>query len=468
MTTPIAAGAADDGSTTRRARATPPATPTRDARRERDARDAREIVGDGRGGVRAGMGTGAAAAGGGERGARERGEDVGRRVRAGARSGAERGVGGDARERAGVHAVAVVRRARGRSGETLREHWECLRALDKQLANAAASFSDDDGAFAYASAYEVAREWNGVVLEVKAPKPTLKSPNGLSKEEYKKVIGASQWIRGVIEGATRISLLSIEAMPVPAAWQESLQANAKETIGVRLYNELSVSYGFDPEALADRESFWGSDLTEEHAVMSDIDVVAQLDALEKAEAVWSAKLKEQQTIDSLETLKTWGHGSRAKTLARRLRNSSAYRRVLYARYPNAEFTSLQQMKLARNDDVALAALASYAGGLIRVASSLRERALDVLEVHHAALGEANPHRRSPKPFGVFDYISFTASRTSELVYELGKSLERTYDGARALVGADGRGCSAQPTAALADRSPAAIHFVSDADDSDDD
>jgi hypothetical protein len=47
---------------------------------------------------RARMGTGAAAAGGGERGARERGEDVGRRVRAGVRIGAERWVGGDARE----------------------------------------------------------------------------------------------------------------------------------------------------------------------------------------------------------------------------------------------------------------------------------------------------------------------------------------------------------------------------------
>ena len=467
MTTPIDAGETDDGSTTRRARATPPATPTRDARREGDARDAREIAETVAEACARGWGRVPllrAAASEARASAAKTLDDAYARAREAAPSAGSVTMPGS--ERASMPSPSSG--ARGRSGETLREHWECLRALDKQLANAAASFSDDDGAFAYASAYEVAREWNGVVLEFKAPKPTLKSPNGLSKEEYKKVIGASQWIRGVIEGATRISLLSIEAMPVPAAWQESLQANAKEAIGVRLYNELSVSYGFDPEALADRESFWGSDLTEEHAVMSDIDVVAQLDALEKAEAVWSAKLKEQQTIDSLETLKTWGHGSRAKTLARRLRNSSAYRRVLYARYPNAEFTSLQQMKLARNDNVALAALASYAGGLIRVASSLRERTLDVLEVHHAALGEANPHRKSPKPFGVFDYISFTASRTSELVYELGKSLERTYDGTRALVGVDGRGCSAQPTAALADRSPAAIHFVSDTDDSDDD
>lgn len=47
----------------------------------------------------------------------------------------------------------------------------------------------------------------------------------------------------------------------------------KEMIGVCLYNELSVSYGFDFEALADREFFWGSDLMEEYVVMSDIDVV---------------------------------------------------------------------------------------------------------------------------------------------------------------------------------------------------
>lgn len=52
-------------------------------------------------------------------------------------------------------------------------------------------FLDDDGVFMYVSVYEVVREWNGVVLEVKVLKLMLKFFNGLFKEEYKKVIGAS-------------------------------------------------------------------------------------------------------------------------------------------------------------------------------------------------------------------------------------------------------------------------------------
>lgn len=358
---------------------------------------------------------------------------------------------------------------RGRSAELLREHWEELRALDRQLANACASFSsEDECGFAYAREYEVAREWNGTVLELKAPKPTLKSAKGLSEEEYKKVVGASQWIRGVLEGATRIALLSVEAMPVPATWQSSVGMNAKEIIGARMYGELSVSPGFDAEALADREAFWGSDFVTDETSKSAIDAVAMLDNLEKAEAVWSSKLKEQQTIDSLQTVQAWGHGARVKELSRKLRNSSAYRRTLYARYPNVEFTSLQQMKITRNVDVALAALQAYAGCLIRVAASLRERALDVLDAHHAIVGGVNPHRRRPKVPSTLDYVSMGIGYTSAFVYDLRKSLEQQYDDMLALVGAHSRGCSAAPTACPADRSPAAIHYISDVSDSDSD
>ena len=126
------------------------------------------------------------------------------------------------------------------------------------------------------------------------------------------------------------------------------------------------------------------------------------------------------------------------------------------------------MKIARNDDVALAALQSYAGCLIRVAASLRERALDVLDAHHTIAGGVNPHRRRPKVPSTLDYVYMGIGYTSAFVYDLRKSLEQQYDDVLALVGAHSRGCSAAPTACPADRSPAAIHYVSDVSDSDSD
>lgn len=378
-------------------------------------------------------------------------------------------VGSVAMPTLGEGAGARLVSGRTRSAELLREHWEELRALDRQLANACASFSrEDECGFAYAREYEVAREWNGTVLELKAPKPTLTSAKGLNEKDYKKVVGASQWIRGVLEGAMRIALLSVEAMSTPATWQSSVGMNAKEIIGARMYGELNVGPGFDAEALADREAFWGSDFVTDETSKNAIDAVTMLDNLEKAEAVWASKLKEQQTIDSLQTVQTWGHGSRAKELSRKLRNSSAYRRVLYARYPNVEFTSLQQMKIERNEDVALAALQAYAGRLIRVAAALRDRALDVLDAHHAVDGGVNPHRRRPKVPSALDYLSMGIGYTSAFVYDLQKSLVQQYDDVLALVGAHSRGCSVAPTASPADRSPAAIHYVSDVSDSDSD
>ena len=161
-------------------------------------------------------------------------------------------------------------------------------------------------------------------------------------------------------------------VPTPKAWQSSLDVNAKEIIGVRLYNELSAS-SVRRRRRADRETYWGSDVTDEGG-MSDLDAVTQLDSLEKAEAIWSSKLKEQQTIDSFQTVKGWSHGSRpGRGATKRLRNSSTYRKVLYARYPNVELTSLQQMKIQRNDDVALAALAAYSRCLVRVAADSAAR-----------------------------------------------------------------------------------------------
>ena len=61
----------------------------------------------------------------------------------------------------------------------------------------------------------------------------------------------------------------------------------------------------------------GGDVTDEGG-MSDLDAVTQLDSLERAEAIWSSKLKEQQTIDSFQTVKGWSHGSRSKALTKRL------------------------------------------------------------------------------------------------------------------------------------------------------
>ena len=366
-----------------------------------------------------------------------------------------------------THGESAREGAREQSGEMLDEHWEYLRALERQLTNATTTFAEDadgdEGSFAYAAEYEVAREWNGAVLEYRAPEPVLRSKSGLSERAYKKLAGTKQWIRGVSDGARRVWLLSVEAMPAPKAWQSSLDVNAKEIIGVRLYNELSADGRFDAEALADRETFWGSNVIDEGG-MSDLDAVAQLDALEKAEAIWSSKLKEQQTIDSFEKVKGWNHGSRSKALMKRLRNSSTYRKVLYARYPNVELTSLQQMKIQRNDDVPLAALAAYSRCLVRVAAALGERALDVFDAHHKALGEDNPHRHRPKALGLTDYLYMGSNKLSELTYDLGKF---TIASSLGIVGLGPRSCAAAPAANhLADRSPATIHYASDTDDSD--
>lgn len=356
---------------------------------------------------------------------------------------------------------------REESGAMLDEHWEYLRALERQLTNATTTFAEDadgdEGSFAYEAEYEVVREWNGTVLEYRAPEPVLRSKSGLSERAYKKLTGTRQWIRGVSDGARRVWLLSVEAMPTPKAWQSSLDVNAKEIIGVRLYNELSADGRFDAEALADRETYWGSDVRDEGG-MSDLDAVTQLDSLEKAEAIWSSKLKEQQTIDSFQTVKGWSHGSRSKALTKRLRNSSTYRKVLYARYPNVELTSLQQMKIQRNDDVALAALAAYSRCLVRVAAALGERALDIFDAHHEALGEENPHRHRPRALGLTDYMYMGTNKLSELTYDLGKF---TISSSLGVVGLGPRSCAASPAANhLADRSPATIHYASDTDDSD--
>jgi hypothetical protein len=383
----------------------------------------------------------------------------------------------------------------------LREHWEFLRALDNQLANAVSTFQDGasgthrsggdgssgggshgDGSpapsFVYDVSFEVAREWNGAVLEVKAPKPTLTSKKGLTKEEYKKITATTQWIRGALEGATRIMLLSLEAMPMPPIWQRALPLNAMENIGVRLYNELSVDEKFNAEKLADRENFFGHDACDEEADADDartkshFEASAMLDLLEKSEAIWTAKLKEQQLVDSMQTIKAWSHGARAKMLARRIRNSSAFRRVLYTRYPNVERTSLHQMKSTKNTDVALAALCAYSSELINVASSLRERAMDVIDAHHKMLDEPNPLRKRPKSLGVAELLVAGASRTREFVHEFARSIEKSLDESLSLIGGGPsvRGCChAVPSAAsVAHRSPAAIHYISESDSHSDD
>ena len=191
------------------------------------------------------------------------------------------------------------------SGEMLRENWEYLKALDRQLCNSVSSFVGKDVSFSYSGAYEVAREWNGTVLEFRAPKPILKSRKGLTKEQYGALIGVSQWIRGAVEGAMRVLLLSLEAMEMPHLWQKLLTGTAMEQIGLSLYNELSVDEKFNPEALADREYFFGADYADEK-VKTTMEASAVLDLLEKAEAIWNAKLRDQQVVDSLQSVKGWG------------------------------------------------------------------------------------------------------------------------------------------------------------------
>lgn len=132
--------------------------------------------------------------------------------------------------------------------------------------------------------------------------------------------------------------------------------------------------------------------------MTDVDAWQLLDALEKAEAVWSLKRRDQEVLDQLHpvdlsvaastltfgliggtggaaassTLHSGGAGrvtGRAGDLARRISNAAALRRALYARYPSVGLTSLESMKVRHNQVTALAVL--EAGYPLRLACLFR-------------------------------------------------------------------------------------------------
>lgn len=298
--------------------------------------------------------------------------------------------------------------AAGHDDAVLGEHFRFLRALDHQLQNAVAGFDAPDpnqgdgeggndavarnvrqedkegevedggpspgsggtlgggaggqtaastfGGFTYDKDHEVVREWGGTVLEAGAPQPKVPR-DGLSPPELDKVVGILQWIRGVLEGARRVHHLVLDMMPVPDPWTDALPVNAKEAIGVHLYNDLS-DVNFDAARVADAEGYtgargssWtrgrggdGADVSRtgggacaetsgtrgwdrsggqvhvrgvDHtgasgsgvspgqnskphpAIMSDVDAWKLLDTLEMAEAVWASKRQDQEVLDQL-------------------------------------------------------------------------------------------------------------------------------------------------------------------------
>ena len=172
--------------------------------------------------------------------------------------------------------------------------------------------------------------------------------------------------------------------------------------------------------------------------MTDVEAWQLLDALEKAAAVWSLKRRDQEVLDQLHSVDLSGAAStltfgligspggtgrrRAGDLARRTANAAALRRVLYARYPSVGLTSLESMKVRRNEDTALAVLESYARSLTRTAAQLRERARDVVYAHYAARGEPCPlDGPGPRTPDFLHRIMRTARLAAEWAYDVGRS-----------------------------------------------
>ena len=61
--------------------------------------------------------------------------------------------------------------------------------------------------------------------------------------------------RGVLEGSRRTHHLVLDAMPAPEAWCDALPPNAKEIVGVHLYNDLSDA-DFESAMGMEKEAFY--------------------------------------------------------------------------------------------------------------------------------------------------------------------------------------------------------------------
>ena len=257
---------------------------------------------------------------------------------------------------------------------SLREHARHLNMLHRQLRNAVAAFGESSSE---SSALDAS-------------------------------VGVLPFVRAASEGARRILRdVLAETVPDPEAWTATLPATAKETVGVHLYNDLDDRDGFDAARVADAEGFTGarfvagevpeptldavagetdvsarfeapfegSDETDEadetdrkpdsaagrsgskSLPKSDAEAARLMDALERAEAVWGEKLRDQMALDAMResnanqvsaSLLPFGlrspssdrRGSsyasaRAEDIASRIANAAELRSAVETRYPSA-------------------------------------------------------------------------------------------------------------------------------------
>jgi len=347
---------------------------------------------------------------------------------------------------------------------SLREHALHLNMLHRQLRNAVAAFGESSSE---SSALDAS-------------------------------VGVLPFVRAASEGARRILRdVLAETVPDPEAWTATLSATAKETVGVHLYNDLDDRDGFDAARVADAEGFTGarfvagevpeptldavagetdvsarfeapfegSDETDEtdetdrkpdsaagcsgskSLPKSDAQAARLMDALERAEAVWGEKLRDQMALDAMResnanqvsaSLLPFGlrspssgrRGSsyasaRAEDIASRIANAAELRSAVETRYPSAAArrpTTRTRAKLSAFEDVAAAALAANARCLAALAAALRERARDVVYAHyHETLKEPCPLDGAVDPGAAdADFDWFRAA--GEWIYETARGV----------------------------------------------
>lgn len=318
------------------------------------------------------------------------------------------------------------------------EHFGFLKMLHRQLLHAVEDFGSEAGTggeFWYENVDTAGEE--GGAMAGRPSKPEPKPPKlvvpsgGLSPRALEDVANAAQWIRGVAEGAARVHRVVLASVAPPDTWVRNVPENAKDAVGVHLYNDLNEHVNvFDPERVADQEGYAGtsgggarwSDKKRANApgasqtlesdsesdassrsedVKSNKEACELLNQLERAEFAWREKKQNQEVLDSLRIvridptavvtlglLRSPGTG-RVSDITRRIANASALGETIRARYPRAPPTALQRakQKCVRGDecDVATAALEAFARCLAAVATALNARALEVQRAHWKAI-----------------------------------------------------------------------------------
>ena len=322
------------------------------------------------------------------------------------------------------------------------EHFGFLKMLHRQLINAVADFGvEESEEFRYVDDGDAG---GGGSKKSNRSNPKRRPrlvvpPDGLSPQTLEDITNAAQWIGCVVEGAARVHRVVLASVEPPEQWLEHVPENAKEAVGVHLYNDLNEHQNdFDPDKVADQEGYAGrsgggakgwtekseasnalaplnalhhetlnSDSDSEPDVKSNQEACELLNQLERAEYAWRQKKQNQEVLDSLRTVRidptavvtlglvrSPGTG-RVKDITRRIANASALGETIRARYPHAPPTALQRTKQncirGETRDVATAALEAFARCLCAVATALTTSAIDVHRAHYRAIqGSGSP------------------------------------------------------------------------------